>query len=390
MGGDDDGQAGWLAMRQLLVNRAAGVLFATLLVAGGWYAYAVFDQSFADVAQVTVEAPRAGLQLPRNADVMVRGVIVGTVRSVESSGDGAVLDVAIDSDQVGAIPSNVTARILPKTLFGEKYVELDVPAEPSSTALQAGDVVRQTSVSIEVQQVLADTYPLLTAVQPEQLSYTLNAVSSALEGRGAALGDNLVRLDALLQEVNPLVPQLVADAAKLDRVSDIYRQVLPDLAITLDNTVLTGNTVVEKREQLTAFLDSVTGLSETARAFLQANAANIVRVSELSQPTLELLARYAPEYPCLTEGMVNWIPRMNSVYRDHIFHINLELIPRQPTGYGPADDPVYDAHNGPHCETLPSPPYSQANPGPQPAPGVVDDGVETDHGLGYASPGRPE
>jgi phospholipid/cholesterol/gamma-HCH transport system substrate-binding protein len=81
---------------------------------------------------------------------------------------------------------------------------------------------------------------------------------------------------------------------------------------------------------------------------------------------------------------------MNSVYRDHIFHINLELIPQQPSGYGPADDPVYGAHNGPHCETLPSPPYSQANPGPQPAPGVVDDGVESDHGLGYAPPGRPE
>ena len=102
------------------------------------------------------------------------------------------------------------------------------------------------------------------------------------------------------------------------------------------------------------------------------------------------MAKYAPEYPCLTQGLADWIPRMNSVYRDHVFHINLELIPRQPSGYGPADDPVYGAHNGPHCETLPGPPYSQADPGPQPAPGVVDDGVESDHGLGYAPPGRPE
>jgi phospholipid/cholesterol/gamma-HCH transport system substrate-binding protein len=377
-------------MRQILVNRAAGVVFAVLLATGGWYTYAVFNQTFADVVHVSVHAPRAGLQLPKNADVKVRGVIVGQVRSADSYGYGAVLDVAIDSDKVGEIPSNVTARILPKTLFGEKYVELDIPAAPSPTSLQAGDVIKQTSVSIEVQQVLADTYPLLTAVQPAQLSYTLNAVSTALEGRGAALGDNLVRLDGLMQQVNPLVPQAVTDLAKLDQVADVYREVLPELAITLDNTVLTGNTVVEKREQLAAFLDSVTGLSDTTRAFLQANADNIVEVSQLSRPTLELLAKYAPEYPCLTQGMVNWIPRMNSVYRDHIFHISLELIPHQPTGYGPADDPVYGAHNGPHCETLPNPPYSQANPGPQPAPGVVDDGVETDHGKDYAPPGRPE
>jgi phospholipid/cholesterol/gamma-HCH transport system substrate-binding protein len=377
-------------MRQALVNRAAGVIFALLLVAGAWYTYAVFNHAFADVVHVTVQAPRAGLQLPKDADVKVRGVIVGQVRSAASDGDGAVLDVAIDSDKVGDIPSNVTARILPKTLFGEKFVELDIPAEPSRTSLQAGDVIRQASVSIEVQQVLADTYPLLTAVQPEQLSYTLNALSTALEGHGAALGDNLVRLDGLLRQVNPLVPQLVTDLTKLDQVADVYREVLPDLAIMLDNTVLTGDTVVEKRQQLAAFLDNVAGLSDTTRAFLQANADNIVEVSQLSQPALELFARYAPEYPCLTQGMVNWIPRMNSVYRDHTFHINLELIPQQPSGYGPEDDPDYGAHNGPHCETLPNPPYSQANPGPQPAPGVVDDGVESDHGKGYARSGPPE
>jgi phospholipid/cholesterol/gamma-HCH transport system substrate-binding protein len=377
-------------MRQTLVNRAAGVVFAVLLVAGAWYTYAVFNQTFADVVHVSVQAPRAGLQLPKNADVKVRGVIVGQVRSAESNGDGALLDVVIDSGKIGEIPSNVTARILPKTLFGEKYLELDVPGVPSATSLRAGDVIKQASVSIEVQQVLADTYPLLTAVQPEQLAYTLNALSTALDGRGAALGDNLVRLDDLLQQVNPLVPQMITDLTKLDQVSDVYREVLPDLAIMLDNTVLTGNTIVEKREQLAAFLDNVTGLSDTTRAFLEANADNIVEVSQLSQPTLELFAKYAPEYPCLTQGLVNWIPRMNSVYRDHIFHINLELIPQQPTGYGPADDPVYGAQNGPHCETLPNPPYSQSNPGPQPAPGVVDDGVESDHGKGYSRPGPRE
>jgi phospholipid/cholesterol/gamma-HCH transport system substrate-binding protein len=373
----------------VVLKRVAGVVFAMLLTAGAWYTYAVFEHQFADVVHVTVEAPRAGLQLPKNADVKIRGVIVGNVRSAKSSGDGAVLDVAIDSDKVDEIPANVTARILPKTLFGEKFVELDVPQSPSTTPIAAGDVIHRGTVSIELQQVLADTYPLLIAVRPADLSYTLNALSTALEGRGAALGDNLARLDGLLRQVNPLVPQTVTDLAKLDRVADVYREVLPDLALTLDNTVLTGNTVVEKRAELEAFLDEVTGLSDTARQFLQANAHNIIAVSQLSRPTLELLARYAPEYPCLTQGMVNWIPRMNSVYRDHVFHINLELIPQQPSGYGPADDPVYGAHNGPHCETLPNPPYSQANPGPQPAPGVVDDGVESNHGKGYGE-GPPE
>jgi phospholipid/cholesterol/gamma-HCH transport system substrate-binding protein len=120
---------------------------------------------------------------------------------------------------------------------------------------------------------------------------------------------------------------------------------------------------------------------------LQANGDNIIRLGQVSLPTLDALADYAPEYPCLTQGMANWIPHMSEAYRDYTLHITLETIPNQPTGYGPADNPAYGANNGPHCETLPNPPYSQANPGPQPPPGEVKDGVESSHGKFRSAPG---
>ncbi len=97
-------------------------------------------------------------------------------------------------------------------------------------------------------------------------------------------------------------------------------------------------------------------------------------------PQLDVLAEYAPEYPCLLRGMSDWIPQMNSGWRGHALHINLEVLPTQPTGYSPGDDPEYAADNGPSCLTLPAPPYSQANPGPQPPMSTVDDGVEDGHG----------
>ena len=78
----------------------------------------------------------------------------------------------------------MTARILPKTLFGEKYVALQVPADPSSRSIQAGDMIPESQVAIEVEKVLSDLYPLLRTVQPAQLNYTLTALAEALEGRG--------------------------------------------------------------------------------------------------------------------------------------------------------------------------------------------------------------
>lgn len=373
-------------MAATLRHRLLGVVFIGLLLAASWLTYAIFNKTFANVVHVDVTASRAGLQLPLHADVKVRGVIVGEVRSITSEGDGARLDLALSAGEVGSIPSNVSARILPKTLFGQKYVELDIPADPSARPIAAGDVIKQSSVSIEVEKVLSDTYPLLTAVRPVQLSYTLNALSTALEGRGNELGDNLVRLDSYLKQLNPLVPSIVKDLTLLSRVSDEYRGVLPDLARTLDNQVVTGQTIVDKQQELAALFDDVAGLSGTTRDFLQANGDNIIRLGRVSLPTVNALAEYAPEYPCLAEGIANWIPRMSEAYRDYTLHITVETLPNQPTGYSPADDPVYGADNGPHCETLPSPPYSQRNPGPQPAPGQVDDGVKTTHGKYRPTP----
>ena len=52
------------------------------------------------------------------------------------------------------IPDNVTAQIVPKTLFGEKYVELTVPSDPSAEPLQAGATIKQTEMPVEVERVV--------------------------------------------------------------------------------------------------------------------------------------------------------------------------------------------------------------------------------------------
>ncbi len=213
-------------------RRVAGVLLLAMIVAFAGLTYAFFSKTFTDTVPVTVQTSRVGLQLPTAADVKVRGLIVGEVSGVAADGDGAEVSLALDPDLVDDIPTDVTALIVPKTLFGEKYVSLEVPdgtvvgsALDPDQALQAGDVIGRADVPIEVEQVLADVYPLLTAVRPTQLSYTLNAMATALSGRGDRIGDNLVRLDSYLTRLNPQVPQLVRDLDKLGHVSDVYADV---------------------------------------------------------------------------------------------------------------------------------------------------------------------
>ena len=115
-------------------------LRAALLLVRCWLTYAVFNKTFVDSCKVDADhVPKVGLQLPKRADVKIRGVIVGEVRSMASDGDGAALDSRRSTrTRRASIPSNVTARILPKTLFGEKYVELEIPEDAPSRADRGG------------------------------------------------------------------------------------------------------------------------------------------------------------------------------------------------------------------------------------------------------------
>ena len=64
--------------------------------------------------------------------------------------------------------------------------------------------------------MLSDLYPLLRTVQPADINLTLNALATALEGRGDEIGENLETVDSYLKRINPQIPQLIEDL-RLDR-----------------------------------------------------------------------------------------------------------------------------------------------------------------------------
>ena len=89
----------------------------------------------------------------------------------------------------------------------------------------------------------------------------------------------------------------------------------------------TGNTLVSKEAKLNAFLKDMTAFSDTTTAFLNDNGDNIIRLGQLSEPILALLARYSSTFPCLLEGIVKQAPLLANTFRGFIFHINLKTIP---------------------------------------------------------------
>ena len=241
-------------MNPMRNNKVLGVVFLALLLSGVWASYGVFTQQFASYDEVELKTSNIGLQLPVRADVKIRGVLVGEVTDIRAEADGATLTLGLDPDMRDTIPANVTGSIVPKTLFGEKYVSLIVPEGPIADPIQVDAVIDRTQVSTEVEQVLNDLYPLLRAVQPAEINMTLNAMATALEGRGDQLGDNLETIDSYLKRLNPEIPALVEDLRLTGEVSDVYADVLPEVATILRNTITTTQTLEGREEKLNATL----------------------------------------------------------------------------------------------------------------------------------------
>ncbi|MDO9456330.1 MCE family protein [Nocardioides sp.] len=349
--------------RALLNARLLGIVFLAMLVGGVYLTYAIFTKQFTDYEKITLETSSIGLQLPVRADIKMRGVQVGEVLDYEATVDGATVTLGIYPDQIDTIPADVTGSIVPKTLFGEKYVSLVIPdGEQDTTKLQAGATISKTQVSTEVEKVLSDLYPLLEAVQPADINTTLTALASALEGRGDKLGDSLETLDAYLKRLNPRIPELVEDLRLTSDVSDIYNEILPEVGEVLENTVTTTGTLEDREAKLNALFRDVAGFSNTARTFLADNEDNIVRLGSLSTQTLRVLARYSPEFPCLAGGIVKAGKLQAEAFRNFQLHIVLETLPRQPRPYDVNDRPRIAENRGPTCLNLPTPPWSQANP----------------------------
>ncbi|SEO25917.1 MCE family protein [Actinacidiphila rubida] len=342
-------------------RRTAGIVFLLVPALLAWLAVAVYDKSFTDEATVTVDTGSTGNEMHQGADVKMRGVVVGRVSSIHADGEGARLTLALKPGALHRIPAGVTAQMLPTTLFGERFVALVPPAGsvPGGRTLAAGDTIGQdrSSNAVELQQVLDNVMPLLTAVQPQKLAATLDAVATALDGRGTQLGTTLVQLDRYLTKLNPQLPALNDDIRQLVTVSHVYDAAAPDLVQALTEFTRTSGTIAEERANLSTVYGSATATAQDLTTYLRQNKDNLIRLSADSRGTLSLLARYAPSFPCTLRTLADFVPVMDKALGKGTsqpgLHVDLTSVPSRGKYVAGKDTPVYDAGGGPQCYSVP-------------------------------------
>ena len=339
-------------------RRLLGVVYLATIFGLIALSIAVYNKDFSDFVTVTLHTDTTGNALVAQSDVKERGVIVGSVRKIRTSGTGATLTLDLYPGRTKIIPSNVTAQILPKTLFGEEYVSLTLPAQ-AAAPIRSGDVIAQDKSrgALEAQTVLGDLLPLLQAVKPAELNATLTAVATALQNRGTNLGRTLVDFDKYLTTLNPHVPKLVDDLNKLGQVALEYNSAAPDIIATLNNLQTSSRTLIDKQAAFRTVLTTATSTSDLLSAFLAENQSRLVTVVDTSHQIYGLLDEYTPEFTCVINGMDTIRTRLRIGMQGDQVHLSGQVY-NPPPGLGkytPGDQPKLIGGIGPNCFGLPNP-----------------------------------
>ncbi|MEO5679126.1 MAG: MlaD family protein [Acidimicrobiales bacterium] len=278
LGGTERGYLIAVGLVALLLAASVTVYGVKIRVGGNPASYYQLNASFS----------AAGQGLLPGSDVKVRGVDIGRVRNIRLR-DGRAM-VRLDIKKGQEVPTSSSATVRPKTLFGEKFVDID-PGPGDGVGPNLGDegTVADTLGGFELEQVLGELYPVLKAVKPQELTVILDTLARAGEGKGpqinrlvstysevlGAQAANDAELDEYLQQLARLSEGLVSVApAALGLATDL-NQVLPD--------------VNARAPELTALLDQTTRLSGDLDALLRRNTPFLDKAVHEGGRTLQVL-----------------------------------------------------------------------------------------------------
>lgn len=356
-------------------KRLLAALFIVIVMAFVGVTIAIYNRSFTKSDSITMYTDDMAFALPNDADVKARGVLVGRVAGVSPEGDMVRVDMEFKPEYMDQLPANISGRMLPKTLFGERYVSLAFPDNPVGTIEPGGTIEQDTrGNAVELGRVLDGLLPVLEAVPPEKLAGTLGAINQALAGRGDEIGASLVDIGTVFDGITQEMPALESGLEDLATFSQTYAEALPDLIHALDALRTTGDTVVQRRTDIADGLQRVSSGAEAATGFLENNRKDLIDLSINSRRTLEALAEYTPALPCTVEHFMTALERSDDILGVGTstpgIRVTIEVI--NPKGrYVPnQDEPRFFDTRGPRCYTPADAPYNfPAAPG-----GAIADG----------------
>lgn len=335
-----------LVRRGILALVVLGMVVTVLTMAG--------RGAFADETRAVVVLDTAGGSLIEGADVKYGGVIVGRVRElrhVANGSHGVEVEVALPGEHAQSLPGNVTARVLPASVFGTSFVDLVAVGAPLGE-LRAGQRIEQDRgrETLELQHILDNLDRVIVALGPAELAGALDGLAGALDGNGERLGDLLENVADYLARLNPEMGLVRENLALLASNLESFERYAPDLFTATEDLLVAARTISSQEEQFAALARQGT---DTVRGTNQLLVENRDALAEALVQTAVVVNVLFSDRERLTSGLLGTFDlaaRFGSAMAEGPYlRIDGELVREQGPAYGPHDCPAFDGRRGRGC-----------------------------------------
>jgi phospholipid/cholesterol/gamma-HCH transport system substrate-binding protein len=293
--------------------RLAGLIFLLVLALIVTFLLLQFRGTLTPKTELTMVAARAGLVMDPNAKVTYNGVEIGRVTRIEPTVvDGtqaAKFALEVKPKFIPLIPSNVDADIQATTIFGNKFVSLSTPKNPSPERVSSSQVIDARSTTTEFNTLFETVTNLAESIDPVKLNLTLSATAEALTGLGTKLGETIGKANVAMDNLTPRLPRLQYGLQQLAGFADVYTAAGPDLWDALDNALTTIRTLNDQRGDLDAALLAAAGFGNTGADVFERGAPYLVRTLSDLVTTSRTLNTYSPALFCMIRNYAELLPK---------------------------------------------------------------------------------
>ncbi|MCK0439779.1 MCE family protein [Gordonia alkaliphila] len=304
--------------------------------------------------KVYAEIPVSAGLIQTGAPVRYHGVKVGEITSIDAGADSSRIGLTIDEGALDLIPATVVIRVLPRTFFGDIYLQL--VQRPGALVQQGKSLTPGAELAVDdgpdavnLYDIFTKLSDLIAEVEPDQVNVALAAVNRAVGGRGQELGVMIDDWWAASQELESTVHRFLDATPEFRRVAESLRRATPDVIETLNSVTNISRGIVEHDDELAAFFTSALGFVSATGEFIAAERKNLITVLDATGKILATVAEQPSGISTTITEAGKFGAAGTILFATGRFNITAVPTFSEPMPYTGADCPTYGSLRGAQC-----------------------------------------
>jgi phospholipid/cholesterol/gamma-HCH transport system substrate-binding protein len=224
-----------------------------------------------------------------NANVLLAGVAVGKVKSVNLSGNHVMVDMTLNQGVV--LPHNTSASISVETLLGQLVVDLK-PVSGWNHPLGDGALLTKTSVPVEFQNIQNEAGGLLTKTDATAINQLISSLATITQGKQQQVAQIISGLNGFTGVINQRQTQVTQLIAAANTLSATVATHDSQLGSAIDNLTTVISALAQKGTDLGNLIDNTQSAAGQINTLVTNNRPQLQAVVTQLQSVLGVLSQH--------------------------------------------------------------------------------------------------